>query len=39
MEKLLALEADVLCEGHAGVYKGDKIRKYIEAYLKRYQVD
>lgn len=39
MEKLLALKADVLCEGHAGVYKGDKIRKYIEAYLKRYQVD
>lgn len=39
MEKLLALKADVLCEGHAGVYKGDKIRKYIEAYLKRFQVD
>ncbi|MFB3764416.1 MAG: MBL fold metallo-hydrolase [Methanotrichaceae archaeon] len=38
MEKLLALKADVLCEGHAGVYKGDKIRKYIEAYIKRYQV-
>lgn len=39
MEKLLALNADVLCEGHAGVYRGDKIRKYIEAYLKRYQID
>ncbi len=39
MEKLLALKADVLCEGHAGIYRGDKIRKYIEAYLKRYQAD
>lgn len=37
MEKLLALKADVLCEGHAGVYRGDKVRKYIEGYLKRYQ--
>jgi glyoxylase-like metal-dependent hydrolase (beta-lactamase superfamily II) len=36
MEKLLALKADVLCEGHAGVYRGDKIEKYIEAYLKRF---
>ncbi len=25
MEKLLALKADVLCEGHAGVYKGEKV--------------
>ncbi len=39
MEKLLALEADVLCEGHSGVYKGGKIRKYIESYLKKYQAD
>ena len=37
MEKLLALNADVLCEGHAGVYKGDKVGKYIEGYLKRYR--
>ncbi len=36
MKKLLALRADVLCEGHAGVYRGDKIGKYIEAYLKRF---
>ena len=36
MEKLLESKADVLCEGHAGVYKGDKVRKYIEAYLERY---
>jgi len=37
MEKLLALKADVLCEGHAGVYKGEKVGKYIEAYLERYR--
>lgn len=36
MQKLLALQADVLCEGHSGVYKGEKIKKYIESYLKRY---
>jgi glyoxylase-like metal-dependent hydrolase (beta-lactamase superfamily II) len=36
MQKLLALRADVLCEGHAGVYRGDKVRKYIESHLKRY---
>lgn len=37
MEKLLALKADVLCEGHAGVYKGERVRRYIEGYLRRYQ--
>ena len=37
MEKLLALHADVLCEGHAGVYRGEKIKRYIEMYLQRYQ--
>lgn len=36
MQKLLALKADVLCEGHAGIYRGEKIRKYIESYLERY---
>lgn len=36
MKKLLALRADVLCEGHAGVYRGEKIATYIEAYLKRF---
>jgi glyoxylase-like metal-dependent hydrolase (beta-lactamase superfamily II) len=36
MQKLLALRADILCEGHAGVYRGDKVNKYIESYLKRY---
>ncbi len=36
MQKLLALKADVLCEGHAGIYRGEKIGKYIESYLERY---
>jgi glyoxylase-like metal-dependent hydrolase (beta-lactamase superfamily II) len=36
MQKLLALRADVLCEGHAGIYKGEKVGRYIESYLKRY---
>jgi glyoxylase-like metal-dependent hydrolase (beta-lactamase superfamily II) len=41
MEKLLALNADVLCEGHAGIYKGkENVRNYIESYLKRHsQID
>jgi len=38
MQKLLALKADVLCEGHAGIYRGEKIGKYIESYLERYKV-
>jgi hypothetical protein len=37
MQKLIALKADVLCEGHAGIYRGEKIGKYIESYLKRYE--
>src|SRR5512137_2796372 len=36
MQKLLDLKADVLCEGHAGVYRGEKISKYIQSYLERY---
>lgn len=38
MEKLLRLKADILCEGHAGVYRGDEIQRYIDAHLKRYRV-
>jgi len=37
MERLLALRADVLCEGHSGVYKGKRIEKYIQGYLERYR--
>jgi glyoxylase-like metal-dependent hydrolase (beta-lactamase superfamily II) len=37
METLLALNADILCEGHFGVYKSaSKVRQYIERYLDEY---
>jgi glyoxylase-like metal-dependent hydrolase (beta-lactamase superfamily II) len=36
MERLLNLEANILCEGHAGVIRGERVRGYIESYLKRY---
>ena len=37
MEKLLALEADILCEGHFGIFYGqERVRKYIEGYLDQY---
>jgi glyoxylase-like metal-dependent hydrolase (beta-lactamase superfamily II) len=37
MKKLLALEADILCEGHFWVYQPkDEVRRYIEGYLGRY---
>ncbi len=36
MQRLLALRADILCEGHAGVYRGENIKNYIESYLNRY---
>jgi glyoxylase-like metal-dependent hydrolase (beta-lactamase superfamily II) len=37
MEKLLALDAEILCEGHAGVFRGQEVRRYIEGYLRRYR--
>lgn len=37
MEKLLGLEADILCEGHFGIYTPkDKVQHYIKGYLDRY---
>ena len=37
MEQLLALEADILCEGHFGVFKGkENVRNYIMSYLGKY---
>jgi len=34
LELLISLEADILCEGHFGVYKGKTdVRKFIESYL------
>jgi glyoxylase-like metal-dependent hydrolase (beta-lactamase superfamily II) len=38
MEDLLALKADILCEGHFGIYKtSQKVKDYIEQYLRQYQ--
>ena len=37
MNELLELNADILCEGHFGIYKPkDKVRNYIERYLEEY---
>lgn len=37
MCKLIALEADILCEGHFGVYNGKaRVREFIEGHLKRH---
>ena len=37
MEKLLALDADILCEGHFGIFFGkERVRKYIQGYLDQY---
>jgi glyoxylase-like metal-dependent hydrolase (beta-lactamase superfamily II) len=37
MEKLLALNADILCEGHFGIYSpAGAVRSYIEGYLERF---
>lgn len=34
LEFLLSLEADILCEGHFGVFSGrDKVRRFIESFL------
>jgi len=39
-KKLLALEADILCEGHFGIYKTKKdVRNYILSYRRQYGVD
>ncbi|MEE9911176.1 MAG: MBL fold metallo-hydrolase [Deltaproteobacteria bacterium] len=38
MQTLLALDADILCEGHFGIYQPkDKVRDYIERYLEEYE--
>lgn len=37
MDKLLELDADILCEGHFGIYKpANVVRDYIESYLDQY---
>lgn len=38
MQLLLDLEADILCEGHFGIYQPkDRVRNYIERYLEEYE--
>ena len=38
MNVLLLLEADILCEGHFGIYQPkNKVRDYIERYLDEYE--
>ncbi|MEQ8164334.1 MAG: Zn-dependent hydrolase, partial [Smithellaceae bacterium] len=38
MHLLLGLEADILCEGHFGIYQPKrKVREYIENYLEEYE--
>ena len=37
MEELLALKADILCEGHFGIFRTpQKVKTYIEQYMKQY---
>ena len=39
-KKLLDLEADILCEGHFGIYKTKKeVREYILSYRRQYGVE
>ncbi|MEN6318589.1 MAG: MBL fold metallo-hydrolase [Syntrophaceae bacterium] len=37
MEKLLAIKADILCEGHFGIFQPkENVERYIKGYLKNY---
>ena len=37
MERLLTLKADILCEGHFGIFQpGDRVEAYIRKYLRQY---
>lgn len=37
MERLMELDADILCEGHFGIFTGkDRVRDYIRGYLDQY---
>lgn len=37
MESLIALQADILCEGHFGIFRGkDKVEGYIRSYLRQH---
>jgi hypothetical protein len=33
---LVSLQADILCEGHFGIYRGkDTVENYIRSYMRR----
>jgi len=35
LELLISLEADILCEGHYGIFRGkDKVKQFIASFLK-----
>jgi glyoxylase-like metal-dependent hydrolase (beta-lactamase superfamily II) len=37
LKKEMDLNADILCEGHFGVFRGkDKVRRYIEGYIREF---
>jgi len=37
MQKLLSLDADILCEGHFGIFESkEKVKEYITSYLRGY---
>jgi glyoxylase-like metal-dependent hydrolase (beta-lactamase superfamily II) len=37
MKILIALQADILCEGHFGIFQpGDRVEQYIRSYLRQY---
>lgn len=39
MDKLIKLEADILCEGHFGIYTGkNKVKEYIESYMRQFRL-
>jgi glyoxylase-like metal-dependent hydrolase (beta-lactamase superfamily II) len=38
MQTLMALNADILCEGHFGIFESkERVRSYIERYLEEYE--
>jgi glyoxylase-like metal-dependent hydrolase (beta-lactamase superfamily II) len=40
MHRLLELGADILCEGHFGIYKPrQRVERYIRGYLDQHQSD
>ena len=35
MKRLISIEADILCEGHYGIFEGkEKVKRFIEGQLR-----